>query len=122
MLAGMASGSGGLLGWAGVLTGSGDRSLGRKVELWSLRELISTGLEAGKLAVVTVTLDWVATGSWDQTQVLGGSCGGDGSKSLSQTLDKVCLKLARASWLPWEGREGSWPSLSELVAAMVVMV
>lgn len=121
MLPGMASGSGGLLGWAGVLRGSGARSLGIKVELWSLKEHISTGLEAGKPAVVTVTSDWVATGSWDQTQVVGGSSGGEGSKSLSQTLGKVCLKLARASWLPWEGRTGSWPSLSELVAAVVVM-
>lgn len=79
------------------MRGSAARSLGRKVELWSLRELISTGLEAGKLAVVTVTSDWVATGSWDQTQVVGGSCGGEGSKSLSQTPDRVCLNLARAS-------------------------
>lgn len=123
MLPGMASGSGGLLGWAGVLRDSGARSpeLRIKAELWSLKELISIGLEAGKLAVVTVTSDWVATGSWDQTQVVGGSSGGEGSKSLSQTLDRVCLKLARASWLPWEGRTGSWPSLSELVVAVVVM-
>lgn len=33
MLPGMASGSGGLFEWAGVLMGSGARSLGRKVEL-----------------------------------------------------------------------------------------
>lgn len=78
---GLASGSEGLLGW--VLRGSGTRSLGRQVELWSLRELTSTGLGAGKLAVVTMTSGWVATGSWDQTQVLGGSSGGGGSKSLS---------------------------------------
>lgn len=78
-------------------------------------------LETGKLAVVAVTLDWEATGSWDQTQVVGSSSGGEGSKSLSETLDRVCVKLVWASWLPWEGRESSWPSLSELVAAMVVM-
>lgn len=106
---GLASGSGVLLGWAGVLRGSGARSLGRKVDLWSPRVLASTGLEAEKVAVVMVTLGWVATGS----------TGEGGSKSLSQMLDRVSFRLARASWLPQEGRTGSRPSLLELSDAVV---
>lgn len=107
----LASGSGVLLGWAGVLRGSGTRSLGRKVELWSLGELASMGLGTGKVAVVTVTLGWVAEGS----------NGGGGSKSLSQMLDRVSFRLARASWLPQEDKAGSRPSLLELGATVVGM-
>lgn len=117
---GMASGSERPSGRAGLLRGPGARSLGRKVELWSLGELTSMG--AGKLAVVTVASGCVAKGSWDPTQVVGDSCGGRGSKSLSQTPDRVCLRLARASWLPWDVRAGSWPLLPELGAAVVVMM
>ena len=102
------------------MRGPGARSLGRKVELRSLRELTSMG--AGKLAVLTVASGWVATGSWDQTQVVGDSWWGGGSKSLSQTPDRASLRLARASWLPWDVRAGSWPLLSESGAAVVVMM
>lgn len=116
---GLASGSGGLLGWAGVLRGSGAGSLGRKAELWSLRVLPSMGLWARKLAVAAMTSGWVATGSWDQTHVVGGSSRGGGSKSSSQMFDRVSFRLARASWLPQEGRAGSWALLSELGAAVL---
>lgn len=94
---GLASGSGGLLGWAEVFRGSGARNLGRKVELWSLEALTFTGLGAEKLAVVTMTLGWMATGSWDQTHMAEGSSWGGGSKSLSQILERVSFRLARAS-------------------------
>lgn len=93
------------------MRGPGTRSLGRKVELWIFRELASTGLGAGKVAVVTVTLGWVAADS----------SGGEGSKSLSQMLDRVSLRLARASWLPQDDKAGSRLSLLELGAAMVGM-
>lgn len=107
---GLVSGSEVLLGWAGVLGDSGTRSLGRKVELWSPRELASTGLGTGKVAVVT--LGWVATGS----------NGGGGNKSLSQMLDRVSFRLARASWLPpKESKAGSRPSLLEPGATVVGM-
>lgn len=118
---GLASGSGGLLGWEGVLRDSVARNLGRKVALWSLGALPSTGLGARKLAVVTMTLGWVATGSWDQTHVVGGSSWGGGNTSLSQMLGRVSFRLARASWLPREGRAASWPPLSELGVTVVVM-
>lgn len=80
-----------------------------------VRALPSTGLGS----VVTVTLGWVTTGSWDQTHVVGGSTGARGSKSLSQMLGRVSLRLARVSWLP-QDRAGSRLSLS--VDAAMVMV
>lgn len=85
-----------------------------------VRALPSTGLGSGKLAVVTVTLGWVTTGSWDQTHVVGGSTRARGSKSLSQMLGRVSLRLARVSWLP-QDRAGSRLSLSEMDAAMVMV-
>lgn len=50
-----------------------------------------------KPSVVTVTLCSVSTGSWDQTHVVGGSSWGGGSKSLSQMLDRLSFRLARAT-------------------------
>jgi hypothetical protein len=99
--------------------GSGVGSFGRKAELWSLSVLTSTGLGANKLAAVTDAPGRVSPGSSGHTHVVVGSSG-DGDRSLSQMLDKVSLRLARASWLPQEGKTDSCPSLPELEVALVV--
>ena len=110
----------GTVGRTGVSRRTGARNLGRKADLWSLEAIPSAGLLAGKPSVVTVTSRSVSTGSWDQTHVVGGSSWGGGSKSLSQMLDRLSFRLARASWLPREGRARSRPSLSELCVTVVV--
>lgn len=118
---GLASGHWGLLEWAEEWRGSGAGSLVKKAETWGLRTLTSMELGAGKRAAGTVTQGWVSMGSWDQMHMVGESSVGGAGRSLSQTLVRVSLRLARASWLPQDGRAGPWPSLPALGVTVVVM-
>lgn len=62
---GLVFGSGGLLGWVGVLRGLGVGSFGRKAELWSFRVFLFMGLWVRKLVVAVMILGWVVIGFWD---------------------------------------------------------